>query len=806
MAIPTDLQPVPIGVVILADTSLDLAAQWSQLLQLYVGPIFKRITEQSQSAKRIQLSFISYGTSERTPSPFACKRYFHEVSQVVKKMREEAWTGVGTCSTTSHGAAALDGLVAALEMFDIFIASVADSTPKCHLIHLVASTFNDAIHPTFNDDTAFDDTTWDSLSEEFKKRNIFYSSIVAGVEVPQLKKIYEASEDKVTPWFNILTPSHQLSLSGLTQTYVPPPSPVKRTAENRPSESNKRPRTSMHIETPPFVAESASVPDIKPVLPAVVPKPEPSAPPPVSAPTMPTAPAAPSRPPGSQPIPSSMPPEIEVLVRRPTDLVDNWARTEAKLKQLQQAMLAARNMGDRQTEEQAHREMLKIQPMYHRMVGIINALTSKPQFAPQKAIIEQRQREIAQGLHPLVTGGGAVAPAVPAGMPQRQPPGHARLNSGEFKGMNVPMMIGGPPNAMPMPSMAPPQGPQPQPTPETQGGPKPIWRGSLCWSGVDSTNGGKRDMQVFVAAISQSNGGQKFHVDTWPDALMLTPTQQPMVPMADLGAWAKRTSPAVAMFVPQNPQNVDKAVNDQSFRALIQLIATKKVFAVAAWTLPNGSRDPGCLLFTGPNNNSLLGAFFPETGIPEMPKVDGFPMNPQVEQELQKMTPEQRNLTLNKLMQIHQTQQRSRLMAAGGGGNTPGMPQMHNMSFNNNPGVGPPGGMGGGMFNNGGMTNSAFNGGGPGGGGPVNPASFFNNMNMSQPQFNGMNMNMMSMAQRMGMNGGMGAGMGGMNGMGGGQPGMMMGNGGQMNGQINANMLQALMQARNQQQQQQQQR
>lgn len=84
-------------------------------------------------------------------------------------------------------------------------------------------------------------------------------------------------------------------------------------------------------------------------------------------------------------------------------------------------------------------------------------------------------------------------------------------------------------------------------------------------------------------------------------------------------------------------------------------------FATAAWTTPTGAQENNVLVFPVPPRG-LVGAFFPITGIPEMPKP--MPMhlfNPPLPQamlsHMQQIPPEQRHALMAQLKRVRQQQQ-----------------------------------------------------------------------------------------------------------------------------------------------------
>ena len=87
-------------------------------------------------------------------------------------------------------------------------------------------------------------------------------------------------------------------------------------------------------------------------------------------------------------------------------------------------------------------------------------------------------------------------------------------------------------------------------------------------------------------------------------------------------------------------------------------------YAIAAWTLPSGAQESSNVLVFPVNGSWLAGAFYPITGIPELPKPStGMNLPATVAAQLQKLTPEQRNQVLSQMMQQrHQLQVQRQLL------------------------------------------------------------------------------------------------------------------------------------------------
>lgn len=89
----------------------------------------------------------------------------------MKDSEEIQQLGLGsTSSGGTTGMAALEGIVAAIELFDT-LASSFKFTRKMpsHILHITASFPDNAKHPQANSSPALDETTWETLPDELSK-------------------------------------------------------------------------------------------------------------------------------------------------------------------------------------------------------------------------------------------------------------------------------------------------------------------------------------------------------------------------------------------------------------------------------------------------------------------------------------------------------------------------------------------------------------------------------------------------------------------------------------------------------------
>jgi hypothetical protein len=130
--------------------------------------------------------------------------------------------------------------------------------------------------------------------------------------------------------------------------------------------------------------------------------------------------------------------------------------------------------------------------------------------------------------------------------------------------------------------------------------------------------------------------------------------------MDDLQEWIKRHKPVLSTILAQ-ARTVDPKVNDSYYRSLMQLLVSKNLYAVAAWTLPSGAQENNVLVFPV-GVAGLVGAFFPLTGIPDLPKSTNPPQVPA--QLLAQLPPQFRNLQPHIIAQLQSmpTQQRNQYL------------------------------------------------------------------------------------------------------------------------------------------------
>ncbi|KAG2756836.1 hypothetical protein P692DRAFT_20790624 [Suillus brevipes Sb2] len=233
-----------LAVACVIDASLALATEWTRVLTAYILPILKRLNE-AYSGHSFRLALVTYGAADTYPKPLLSKRFFVSPSLVMKELREDPRKlGIGS-ETGVRGLSALEGMVAAIEFFDILHNSPALAGPKdgrinvSHIIHVAGSPPDSTQRPTWNTLPHLDSVSWDTLPVELKKRKINLS-LVTLQQIQQFQDVQSAASAPAlhtNPWFTVYAP-HILMLSGF-----PPLSHVQTPKLNAAKRQNESPQT-----------------------------------------------------------------------------------------------------------------------------------------------------------------------------------------------------------------------------------------------------------------------------------------------------------------------------------------------------------------------------------------------------------------------------------------------------------------------------------------------------------------------------------------------------------------------------------
>lgn len=641
-------QTVILAIACVADSSLIVATEWARILNEYLAPLFARLVEVHQPHSQFRLAFITYGVDSTRPNPLLCERFFQFPGQLQRELREEpsklgiGQTGMGA---SSGGMAAIEGVVAALEMFDKLRSSI-ESIPSTnsqtqnqssrraalisHVIHFAACPPDTSLNPMWNKDPNYDALTWRSLPEEFKKREINYSMILVR-PLPRFKEIYSAmpsTEPHIAPWFNV-APHHTILLSGF------PSKGVKRSTESSSaSPEQKRPRLNSTSKSTHHVTDNAptdshlSNPEAGTASPTVT----------ISPPGL--APA--SAPVAVQPAPPAPRPTLSFAQLSPSQqqqFIEQYRRLQIEIQQEAEAIKTATRDG--RSPEILTAMKTEFTKKFHacQKLGFVLANAANASKHPNSSLppsASAPQLQPSNNTSPELKSDPSAASAmsnVPSG--QSTVPG----SISEPRGLHTSASAAIPNNQTYPPEVMAQinkligqqhqqqqnQNKQDNTSPNVASSIKPTsqvakWQGLFSWGGVDPATQSRREIVISVAGQCATTLADPL-IHTWPTNLYLSPSQDKMVPPLDFQNWVKKHKPTLCQFAPMAAPGTDAMANEVNFRQLAQMLGDKNIYALAAWDLPNGTRNSNNLLLLPFKGVGLVGAAFPSTGIPEMPRL-----------------------------------------------------------------------------------------------------------------------------------------------------------------------------------------
>ncbi|KAI0353703.1 hypothetical protein OH77DRAFT_1426950 [Trametes cingulata] len=655
-----------IAVACVIESSLALAAEWPQVQAEYIVPLMQRLGELQPAPSQFRFACVSYATAETRPTPILSRQFFGRPNVMMKEMREEPHRhGIGqTGDGGGYGMAALEGLVAAIELFDQLKASIEAVVPS-YIIHFSATHPDPALKPLWNQSPLLDLVGWETLPMELKKRGIHYSNISLR-PIPHFAQLQvaAASSPGQTPWFPV-RPRHALHLSGFPQKGTKRPGGVDKSPEM--AKRAKMLLSSPH-KSPAIVPAAAHSSPSEP--------PPPSAKTPKMAAAVPTTTGVPSTAAAaSAAVPAAPQSAPSVPGARPA-LPPGWDEHYAQMRvQLQKMMLEIQELRTAGKHELAK----KLETDFKVKVQAFKEFRERYARDPQAAARDAAQMEAARAKAVAAAqaqgqaGAGAgpsaqtatelaaklgqpVGQAVP---PTGMPPVPASTH-GVQGGPGAPYGVQIPPNVkpevaaqmqklleakrpphlgiQPQPQQQAPRQPQtqsqlssqPHPGPSTStsgvpeqpsaGGAQPssVWHGALSWTGTDSETHVRKDVQARVVIEGRTASADRMRPEAWPPVLSLAPSQHHAVSLRVLQQWLLR-HPCVPLVIKTSTQVPDVKANEEDFRALIRLLVEKNLYALAAWNGPNGVPENRVLIFVV--GTSLAGAYFPlPGGMPELPK------------------------------------------------------------------------------------------------------------------------------------------------------------------------------------------
>ncbi|KAH7919370.1 hypothetical protein BV22DRAFT_1199516 [Leucogyrophana mollusca] len=735
MADPTGLELVAIACVV--DSSILLASAWPKVLVEYIIPLLKRLSE-LHPGYQFRLAVVTYGAADTHPSPLLSKRFFSPLQPVTRELREEPTKlGIGTTNSVG-GLSALEGLVAAIELFDILMASANTSIGHgpnqssqkearsfvSHIIHIAACPPDSAQRPQCNSLQHLDAVSWESLPLELKKRKINLSliSLRQITKFQDLQKLM-ASNSGQSPWFAVRSP-HSVQLAGFPS---PQKASAKRVGDASLADHNADPKRPKIVPEAPAKTLPGS-----PALVANQPVP-PShrhQPPQLTQPSnsfqnsAPQPPNPPSLPPTTQPLPSQPqraaqnPPTLTQPPQRGippiSQMMERMGHMEQELKALELQMGEAQNSGQTALfEDLRSKRGMKIQ-LALKLREIITQQIAKRQA--ERPAASQLESAVGSQSNPhipappsshtqssITSGEQGVSGDTASAAGQHGPPPltYTRTGSAGFppvsnstagvaaqmqklidqKGIRPQSL-----SALPQPPPAPQsQDPKMKPPPTSHN----FWQGTFTWTPPHPGVQGPKEMHAQLVAVPLV---AELHADTWPRNMVLTASKESLCPPEEFQAWIKRHSAIVAQFRGMT-QIGDEAGNQQALHSLSTLLTERNVYALSAWTTPRGTFSINIVLY--PLASGLLGAVFPMTGVPDLPRGSipeipkppssmpaaqgGSRLPPELMARLQEVEPAHRNRVLQQFLhqqyiRQRQAQQQSQAPSHQQGQNVSGMP------------------------------------------------------------------------------------------------------------------------------------
>ncbi|KXN84566.1 hypothetical protein AN958_12312 [Leucoagaricus sp. SymC.cos] len=687
----TDAPPQQIdwlAIAFLVEASLTLSYEWNRLFQDYIVHLLQRCSIALGPNKLTRVAFITYGTADTQPSPIVKKIYFTELRYILQDIKDDhRRLGIGqTDSGGDKGMAALEGFATVL---DVCPNRFPSSCSWSLVVHIAASPPDSSEHPHWNQSPLLDSLTWDLLPAEFKRRNIQLSGINIISGLPRFPELYTqaAAGSPTTPWFNVKT-QHHLFINGFA--VVQPK--VKRAGEpvapDRSPEA-KRPRVAA-IQP---AAESSTPNTLGQTPPAA--QPATSASPAASSSTMapvtqpPPQPNSQAGPQVNAPNPLTILPQVRQQIMHQAQLMlAQRKRIEDETKLLQARRQLAMSQGNAQLVSLCDAEINKRKENFSKLSQALAALhqqARRVQAGPQNTAPQAPEAQASSPPKPNPTPNPTAPPMAravtsPSALATKDPQTPFNANTAttprQTPGVQSPNInpkvtparsisaSGVPAPTPPNPPTNPPTNPPPsmmssavasanglnaqtqkllqldrnRQAPLVQS--VLVWEGTLTFNGTGS-DGNKKEVHTRVSA-SSSNAGNS-HSGTWPSSMTLVPAMTPAVSIPEFQDWIRRTKPVLCTFKARSPED------ETNYQMLVSVMSTKRMYATASWALPNGSQKENVLIFPI-NNMGLCGAFFPLTGIPEMPKSTAQ-VPPAIFGLIQQLPPEQRAAAIAQIRQ-----------------------------------------------------------------------------------------------------------------------------------------------------------
>ncbi|KDQ15787.1 hypothetical protein BOTBODRAFT_272763 [Botryobasidium botryosum FD-172 SS1] len=219
------------AVAFVVDSSLATLRQWPELFRSYIIYLLQTLQQQHPHSK-LRLGFVTYGKADERPSPVLAKHFFTAPDNLMaelKKPASESKLSLGkTGNAGRHGMAVLEGLITALEMFDLLqsrsktlrprnpnVPSAPPTAPPiCHLILVASHGPGLQSYARHNSLKAFDNVGWQNLPDEFRKRNVNFDLILT-TPIPKLSELHAKIVETPDKPSSLVKDGHVVLYSGL---------------------------------------------------------------------------------------------------------------------------------------------------------------------------------------------------------------------------------------------------------------------------------------------------------------------------------------------------------------------------------------------------------------------------------------------------------------------------------------------------------------------------------------------------------------------------------------------------------------
>ncbi|KAF9533721.1 hypothetical protein CPB83DRAFT_844432 [Crepidotus variabilis] len=579
--------------------------------------------------------------------------------------------------------ATLDGLVAALELFDALPSLPNTKIVASYIVHFVGAPADSSRKPNWNDNIMMDDLGWESLPNELKKRNIRYNVLSLQPIQGRLSEFYSAMNgngDPSTPWFEI-RPQYSLYAASIVALEIKG-QPGKRSSEQEitvdRTPDNKRPRLQGNADSPKPTPKntvsqhssqsSLSQPKIqppsqsapKPPIPAQAPAATHPQPPKLT-PQLTPASAPVAQPPTSvqaPPLASRIPPNFS-----PADAYQRFGQVEASITALEAQLANARLTQQQDQIEHLGKELNNRKELHNKMKMAFDAhfkmIRSQPPAVPN--VLQNQQPPPSNPLTSNIPTAQPPTATPPAPTTQDlMPTAHARsLSAASSIPSTTPTLTPAMPNitgnpqsiSVQMQKMIEQNQRSQQTTPNlTMGGVPPHMQMPGGQVGMDPTftgpsatpgTGNMPGTSRVPATTPQPewNGALKWSGTAATGkkemqcAVTVNSIMHPKKAYEDTWPPIMTLIPAPEQFPINDMHDFIKkhqpsvalfkpAINEadaQNYKSLMHLLITKKIYATSSWPNPSGMITRNIIFFPHTHHSILAGAVFPVTGLPPLP-------------------------------------------------------------------------------------------------------------------------------------------------------------------------------------------